>query len=128
MVSKESKDNQASAARELDPSLINGAEESLKVAALANAIVALNLVETVQLGEALKKRLGLPAGPMMLFPAGAAMPGMAAAGAGAGAASSAPAAADAGGAPAAAAAAAPAAPAAKEEKATVRGGSTVYEH
>ena len=121
-LAKETRDAQAMAASSFDPSLINGAETPLKINALADSIVALNLVETMQLGEALKKRLGLPAGPMMLAPLGSMVPG-AAGGGGApapGSAAGAPAAAGGADAPAAGAAAAAPAAAAKEEKSTVR--------
>jgi len=96
---------QAEALRKLDPATLkDGRAVPAKVAALAEAVVALNLIEAMQLSEVLKAKLGVSdmAMPMMSAAAPAA-PAPAAAAATPAAAAAAP-------------AAAPAAAAAKEEK------------
>lgn len=91
----------ADAARKIDPAVLKK-EPSPKIDQIADMICALNMIEAMQLSEALKRKLGLPDNFNVFargVPGGAAAPAAAAA-------------------PAPAAAAAPAAPKA-EEKATV---------
>jgi len=99
---------QAEALRKLDPATLkDGKAVPAKIAALAEAVVSLNLIEAMQLSEVLKAKLGVSDMAMPMMHAGA---------------MAAPAAAAPAAAPAAAAAAAPAAAAAapvKEEKAHV---------
>ena len=102
---------QAEALRKLDPATLkDGKAVPAKIAALAEAVVSLNLIEAMQLSEVLKAKLGVSdmAMPMMHSGGGMAAPAAAAPAA-------APVAAAAAASPAAAAAAAPA----KEEKAHV---------
>jgi len=99
---------QAEALRKLDPATLkDGKAVPAKIAALAEAVVALNLIEAMQLSEVLKAKLGVSDMAMPMMHSG----GMAAPAAAAPVAAAAAA-------PAATAAAAPAAPP-KEEKAHV---------